>query len=115
MIKINVKRHPERGNSGHVESVNLLTMTDDVIILHVNMSTKNKGVDAYGGATDEGFQSVWIGMDEIQMKLPERFKHNNIFSEPGRYETYICIFRFELLEKMSVPNSSAPLWESPEE
>jgi len=68
MIKVRVKQHKDLGATGLVESVNLVLETADVVILHVSMHRKYQGVSAYGGATDEGCQSVWVHFDEIQIE-----------------------------------------------
>ncbi len=101
MIKATVKQHCALGNAGHVEAVNLLYHGEDVILLHVSLRTKSKGVDAYGGATDEDVQSIWVGFDEIQLTLPEDFRHSITVSEVSRYELFIAIFKYKLLEDMT--------------
>lgn len=111
-MKINVKQHPEVGKVGHIEDIGLVHQTNDVIVLYVNLRTKNKTVSAYGGASDSGVQSVWIGGDEIQMELPGEFERNLIFSESARYAIHICIYRFQLVEEMC--SAGVHLWEAPE-
>ena len=114
-IQAIVKQHPKLGNVGHIEAVNLLYQGEDVILLHVNLHTKNKGVDAYGGATDEDVQSVWVGFDEIQLTLPEEFRHNIITAEGSRYEIFITIFKYKLLEDMTDAGcDEVELWASQE-
>jgi hypothetical protein len=109
-VGINVKYHDERR---HIEDICLLCRDENVIVLHVNMRTKNKPVSAYGGATDEGVQSIWIGFNEIQLSLPEDFKDNCVASECSRYTIYITIFKHKLLEDMCQSGSKDDvcLWE----
>lgn len=114
MIEINVKYHDDE--SDHIESVGLLLCTDDVAILYVDLKTKYKHVGAFGGATDSGVQSFWIGMAEVQMKLPEHLQHNIVFASTSRYTTYVTIFRYSLLEEYSDGDyDKVILWERPDD
>lgn len=112
-MKIEVKYHDERR---HIEDICLLYRNEDVILLHINMRTKNRTIDAFGGATDEEVQSIWIGMNEIQMTLPPDFHDNHIFAEGSRYTIYVAIFKHRLLEEMTTPGGKdgVCLWEDPD-
>lgn len=114
-MKIRVKQHKELGDTGFIDHVGLVYQNDDVIILNIDLNRKGKykEVSAYGGATDEDYQSIWIGFDEIQMSLPERFSHNQIFASTSRYTLSVCIYRFELLERFSDSSyDEVILWEA---
>lgn len=105
-IEVTVKSHSDRR---HIEDVSVLFHTDDVVILHVNLRTKYKEADAFGGATDPGVQSVWFDNDEIQIKgLPEK---NITVSSTSRYEAFITIFRQLLVDEMC-DNEGSILWQS---
>ena len=116
-ISINVKHHEHLGKrTNHIESINLVHHTDDVILLEINLRTKRKEISAYGGATDSGCQSFWIGFNEVQLTLPEGFKDNIIFAEASRYTIFVCIYRRELIEKMIDTNyDDVVLWECPDD
>jgi len=110
-MQVNVKHH-DLGAGRHVESIGLLHQSKDVIILLIDLKTKYKNIGAYGGATDEGVQSVWVGDDEIQMKLPFGFEHNQMFAEVSRYTIHLCIYRYGLLEEYSDSSyNDVVLWE----
>jgi hypothetical protein len=115
-MKIKVKQHNLGGdNNDHIESVNLVHLGDDVIILDINLRTKYKQVSGFGGASESGWQSLWVGNDEVLMQLPERFSDNHIFAEGSRYNISVCIYRYELLETMTESKyEDVVLWESPE-
>lgn len=111
---INVKYHDDK--SDHIESVGILLCTDDVIILYVDLREKYMEVSAFGGATDSGVQSFWIGMAEVQMKLPEELRHNLIWASTSRYSCYVTIMRYGILEKYSEgPYDEVVLWERPDD
>jgi hypothetical protein len=118
-IRVNVESHPDLGTTGHVESVNRLYTppSSPVILFHVGLKTKYKSVSAYGGASDEDCQSIWVGMDEIQIfGLPDYLQENVKISEVSKYEIFICIFTRRLLEEMCCPNpaNKTTLWEKPD-
>jgi hypothetical protein len=114
MVRVTVKQHNfSFTKSGHVNTVQLLYQGEDVILLEVDLKTKNKTIDAYGGATDENCQSIWIGGDEIQITLPDGFGHTTIFAETSRYTIHVCIFKYELAEKMvDSKYEDVVLWEA---
>jgi hypothetical protein len=111
MIKVNVKQH-SFAKTGHVNAVQLLYHGDDVILLEIDLHTKYKTVSEYGGATDSNCQSIWIGGDEVQITLPEEFGHNIVFTETSRYTIHVCIYKYELAEKMvDAKYEDVVLWE----
>jgi hypothetical protein len=112
-MKIAVKQH-DPNEPLHIKDVCLIHQSADVILLHVNLKTKYKQVSAFGGGIYEGVQSIWFGMTEMQMTLPESFVHPIVFAETSRYTTFVCIFRYDLLEHMcQEDNEDSLLWEAP--
>jgi hypothetical protein len=106
---IQVKSHGS-SNVGHIEFISLVYQSDDVILFDIDLKTKYKDVSGYGGATDKVSQSLWIGMDEVQIILPKGFGRHVIYAEASRYTVHVCIGRSGLWDKMV--ESGAILWES---
>lgn len=118
MIKVNVKSHTniDADQCGHVNNVGLIHHGEDVILLDIDLKTKYKEVGAFGGATDEDVQSIWIGMDEVQLTLPPDFQHNVIYASTSRYTIHITIAKFKLWEQFSDSTyEDVILWESPDD
>lgn len=96
---------------GHIESVNLMFRTDNVILLWIDMKTKQR--DVRGCSAGEGNLSFWIGQDEVLVTLPKDFGRAMLFAQTDRYSVYVCIYRFAILEKMiNSQIKDISLWES---
>jgi|GEM_PF-4151054 len=107
MIQVNVKQH-DPNEAQPIESISLVYENENVLVLHVDLREKYRELSGFGGATSEGVQSFWIGMTEVQMKLPKSFTDPLTFAETSRYSIYVCVFRSATLEETL-------LWSAPEE
>jgi len=116
-LKIRIQKHnfsDEQGSNDHVESISLVHEDADALILHINLKTKHKRCSDGGG--HEGCHSLWLGNDEVQLHLPERFDRYAIFTDAARYTIFVCIFNSTLLDGMAdKEHNDVVLWDRPED
>ena len=102
-MRIKIVKHPECGAStAHIESVSVVKETPEIVLIDINLRTKNKSVDAYGGSSDPDAFSVWVGYEEVQFSgLPDppagKFWHG--FAETSRYTAMLCLYCCEISER----------------
>lgn len=113
MLEVRVKSHADEdpNDVGHINTISLVHQTDDIIVLYADLITECKEVTAFGGSSDVGIIAIWLGWDEIQVKLPDEFGPVAIVVETSSYELDICFIAWRLVEAMN--NSNDVLWERP--
>lgn len=110
--KVEVIDHPEvELPGGLVNWVYVLSESEDVVLLLVDVKTRHEDVGIFSGTIDENI-TFWIGRQEIKVTLP--FKDGVPVVSHDKYTKVIGFYRKDLLK----PFEDGPVdmaWEAPED
>jgi len=104
-MKFKIKRHTDISNPSvdHISQVWVLHEDEHVALIEIDLHTKYKQIDAYGGATDGDCASVWFGTEELQISDCKIKNFHIQGSCTSRYTCWLTLWSQDLY-KTEQPN-----------